>query len=53
MESLSVCLKEHKIMRLADDEKLDKAVYLWYVQKRSQGILMIGPILREKAQLFH
>ena len=27
MESLSVCVKERKIMRLADDEKVDEAVY--------------------------
>ena len=27
MESLSVCLKERKIMRLADNEKVDEAVY--------------------------
>ena len=25
-------------MHLADDEKLDEAIYLWYVQERSQGI---------------
>ena len=31
MESLSVCSKEHKIMRL-DDEKVDEAVYLWYIK---------------------
>ena len=53
MESLSVSSKERKIMRLADDEKVDEAVYLWYVQKRSQGIPIMGPILREKAQLFY
>ena len=53
MESLSVSSKERKIMRLADDEKVDEAVYLWYVQKRSQGIPITGPILREKAQLFY
>lgn len=53
MESLLVCSKERKIMRLADDEKVDEAVYLWYVQKRSEGIPITGPILREKAQLFH
>ena len=52
MESLSVCLKERKIMRLAEDEKVDEAVYLWYVQKRSQRIPVTGPILREKAQLY-
>ena len=53
MESLSVSSKERKIMRLADDEKVDEAVYLWYIQKRSQGIPITGPILREKAQLFY
>ena len=53
MDSLSVSLKERKIMHLADDEKVDEAVYLWYVQKRSQGIPITGPILREKAQLFY
>ena len=36
MESLSVCSKERKIMRLAD-EKLDEAVYLWYVQTDIRG----------------
>ena len=53
IESLSVCSNERKIMRLAEDEKVDEAVYLWYVQKRSQGIPITGPVLREKAQLFH
>ena len=51
MGSLSVCSKEHKIMCLADDEKVDKAVYLWYIQKSSQEILITGPVLREKTQL--
>ena len=40
-------------MRLADNEKVDETVYLWYIQKRSQGIPVTGPILREKAQMFH
>ena len=31
MESLSVCPKERKIMRLAKDGQLDEALYLWYV----------------------
>ena len=31
MESRS---KERKIMRLAGDEKVDEAVYLWYIQKK-------------------
>ena len=32
MESLSMSLKTRKVMRLADDEKLDEAVCLWFVQ---------------------
>jgi len=32
MESLSMSLKTKKVMCLADDEKLDEAVYLWFVQ---------------------
>lgn len=53
MEILSVSSKQRKIMRLAEDEKVDEALYLWYTQKRSQGIPVTGPILREKAQMFH
>ena len=36
MESFSVDTR--KIMRLAEDEELDQALYLWFVQKRSQNI---------------
>ena len=32
MESLSMSLKTRKVMHLADDEKLDEAVCLWFVQ---------------------
>ena len=53
MNSLSVSVKERKIMRLADDEKLDEAVYLWFIQKRSLGIPVSGVILSEKATEFH
>ena len=53
MESLSVSLKECKIIRLTKDEQVDEALYTWYIQKRSQEIPVTGPILTEKAQLFH
>ena len=49
MDSLSMSVKERKIMRLADDEKLDEAVYLCFIQKRSLGIPVSGVILSEKA----
>ena len=40
-------------MRLADDEKLDKAVHLWFIQKRSQDMPISGPVLCEKATQLH
>ena len=40
--------KGRKVMQLADDDKLDKAVYLWFTQKRSQDMLA-----REKAAQLH
>ena len=49
MENLSVSKKEHKIMRMAKDDKLDEALVLWFVQKRSQGMPVSGPLLCEKA----
>ena len=45
MESLTMSSKGRNVMRLADDEKLDKAVYLWFVQKRSQDMPISGGIL--------
>ena len=42
-----------KIMRLAKDEKLEEALYIWFVQKRSQGTPVSGPLLCEKATQFH
>ena len=53
MESLSVCSKDRKLMWLPKNEVVDEALYLWYIQKRSQGISITGPIFREKAQIFH
>ena len=49
MESLSYSKKKRKIMRMAADDKLDEALYLWFVQKRSQGMPISGPVLCEKA----
>ena len=40
-------------MRLTDDDTLDQALYLWFVQKRSQNLPVSGPILCEKARLMH
>ena len=53
MEGLAMNSKGRKVMRLADDEELDKAVYLWFIQKRSQDMPISGPVLCEKATQLH
>ena len=53
MDSLSVSTKEWKILRLVDDKKLDELVYLWFIQKRSLGILVSDVVLSEKATQFY
>ena len=35
-------------MHLADDDNIDEAMYLWFVQKRTQDMPFSGPILCEK-----
>lgn len=45
--------KARKVMRKADNDQLDEAVFLWFVQKRSQGIPVSGLLLREKAVQLH
>ena len=52
MESLAMNTKGRKIMRLADNEKLDKAVYPWFVQKRSQDMPVSGPFFVRKLHNF-
>ena len=47
----STCMSgSRKVMRLAKDEQLDQALYLWFVQQRSVGMPISGPILCEKAK---
>ena len=42
-----------KVMQLAKEDKLEEALYLWFIQKRSQGTAIIGPLLAEKASELH
>ena len=53
MNSLSVSVKEWKIMGLADDKKLYEVVYLLFIQKWSLGIPVSGVVLSEKAMQFY
>ncbi len=41
--------RKAKVMKLGDDEKLDQAVYIWFKQKRMEGVIVSGQILCEKA----
>ena len=45
MESVAMSKKGRKVMCLADDDKLNKAVYLWFFQESTQDMPVSGPIL--------
>lgn len=53
MESLDGQSKNRKTMKKATNEDLDTAVYMWFVQKRSEGIPLSGPMVCEKAIFFN
>ena len=43
---------KRKSLKLADDKQLDKALYAWFIQQRSIGTPISGPLLQEKAKHF-
>lgn len=45
--------KKAKVMKVGDDEKHDKAVYLWFKQKGMESIPISGSIWCEKAVQLH
>lgn len=53
MESLDGRVKKRKTMKGAANEALDTALYMWFIQKRAEGIPLSGPIVAEKAILFN
>lgn len=53
MESLDGRTKQRKTMKGAANEALDTALYLWFIQKRSEGVPLSGPIVAEKALFFN
>ena len=42
-----------KVMKLGKDEELETALYLWFKQKREEGIPITGAILQAKAREMH
>ena len=45
--------RKAKVMKLGHDAQHDKAVYVWFKQKRMEGMPISGPILSEKAIALH
>ena len=43
---------KRKSLKLVDDGQLDKALYTWFIQQRSIGKPISGPLLQEKAKHF-
>ena len=41
--------RKAKVMKLAANDKLDKALYIWFKQKRMEGVPISGSMLCEKA----
>ena len=41
--------KTQTTMKAAKDKKLNEAVAMWFMQKRSEGVPISGPILMAKA----
>lgn len=46
-------LGQRKAMRKSENEELDAAVYRWFIQQRSKGIPISGPIIKQKAVTFN
>ena len=45
--------RDVKVMKLGDDPLLDKAVYVWFRQKRMEGVPISGLLLCEKAVVLY
>ena len=56
---LHVYIADHEIedgsfrkkMRVANDEELDKCMYLWFTQERSKGSPISGPVLMKRLSI--
>lgn len=45
--------QKNNSMKGAANEALDTALYLWFVQKRSEGVPLSGTVVAEKAMFFN
>ena len=42
-----------KVMKLGRDEELEASLFLWFKQKREEGIPLTRPIVQAKARQLH
>ena len=49
----NVGISEKKTIRATKCEDLDKVLYEWILQQRSEGVPITGPLLKEKAREIH
>ena len=42
-----------KVMKLGSNEEFEAALFLWFKQKREEGVAITGPIVQAKAQELH
>lgn len=45
--------KSRKTMKTADDQELDNVLFRWFIQKRSEGVPLSGPMIKEKALILN
>lgn len=45
--------QKRKTMRKPQDERVEKALYMWLTRERKKGNQVSGPLLMEKAKAFH
>lgn len=51
LHEYSCKVPNRKTMKLANHEKINEALYLWFTQQRDKGMPLSGVILQEKAKL--
>ena len=44
---------KRKSLKVAHDEQLDEALYVWFIRQKTAGTPISGPLLQEKAKHFH
>lgn len=44
-------LPNKKTMKTCQNEKVNEAVFLWFIQQREKGVALTGPIIQEKAKM--